>query len=130
MFEPQDHPNDFLYPGGPPVRPYDAAGWTPAYTMGIEFDRILDDFTGPFETIAYGELQKPVGQLKSVADKKVFTISVKENDAFIVINDLLKAGIAVMKNKISFIVPINAKSTSIIQSKTMFNHIILTNTKK
>src|SRR5690606_9715435 len=23
MFEPQDHPNDFQYPGGPPVRPYD-----------------------------------------------------------------------------------------------------------
>ena len=28
---------------------------------------------------------------------------VKENDAFIVINDLLKAGAAVMKNKNSFI---------------------------
>jgi hypothetical protein len=54
MFEPQDHPNDFLYPGGPPVRPYDAAGWTPAFTMGIQFDRLLDDFTGPFETLAYG----------------------------------------------------------------------------
>jgi len=24
MFEPQDHPNDFAYPGGPPNRPYDA----------------------------------------------------------------------------------------------------------
>jgi len=116
MFEPQDHPNDFLYPGGPPVRPYDAAGWTPAFTMGIEFDRILDDFTGPFETIAYGELQKPVGHLKSVEDKKAFTMSVKENDAFIVINDLLKTGTAVMKNKNSFIVPINEKSSSIIQN--------------
>ena len=65
MFEPQDHPNDFMYPGGPPVRPYDAAGWTPAFTMGIEFDRILDDFNGPFETIAYGAIQKPVGKLTS-----------------------------------------------------------------
>ncbi len=26
MFEPQDHPNDFLYEGGPPVPPYDNAG--------------------------------------------------------------------------------------------------------
>ena len=25
MFEPQDHPNDLAYPGGPPVAPYDAA---------------------------------------------------------------------------------------------------------
>src|SRR5690606_692633 len=29
MFEPQDHPNDFKYEGGPPTAPYDAAGWTP-----------------------------------------------------------------------------------------------------
>jgi hypothetical protein len=27
MMEPQDHPNDFAYPGGPPRRPYDNAGW-------------------------------------------------------------------------------------------------------
>ena len=26
MFEPQDHPNDFPYPGGPPTPPYDNAG--------------------------------------------------------------------------------------------------------
>ena len=26
MFEPQDHPNDFAYPGGPPTPPYDNAG--------------------------------------------------------------------------------------------------------
>jgi len=41
-------------------------------------------------------------------------MSVKENDAFIVINDLLKTGTAVMKNKNSFIVPINEKE--------QFNH--------
>jgi len=63
MFEPQDHPNDFQYPGGPPVRPYDAAGWTPAYTMGLQFDRILDDFNGPFENIAYGDVQSPKGNI-------------------------------------------------------------------
>jgi hypothetical protein len=57
LFEPQDHPNDFLYPGGPPVAPYDAAGWTLAYTMGVKFDRVLDAFDGPFERIPYGELQ-------------------------------------------------------------------------
>ncbi len=57
LFEPQDHPNDFSYPGGPPIAPYDAAGWTLAYTMGVTFDRIADPFDGPFQRIPYGELQ-------------------------------------------------------------------------
>ena len=51
MFEPQDHPHDFAYPGGPPIPPYDSAGWTLAYQMGVEFDRVLDAFDGPFERL-------------------------------------------------------------------------------
>ena len=58
-FEPQDHPNDFLYEGGPPVAPYDSAGWTVAYQMGVKFDRVLDSFDGPFERLPYGQLQNP-----------------------------------------------------------------------
>ena len=114
MFEPQDHPNDFLYPGGPPVRPYDAAGWTPAFTMGIQFDKILDDFTGPFEAIPYGTIQKATGKLVTANNKIAYGISVKENDAFIVVNDLLKKGIQVLKNKDQFIVGIAPESTPII----------------
>ena len=51
MFEPQDHPNDFQYPGGPPIPPYDNAGYTLAYQMGVAFDRVLDAFDGPFEPV-------------------------------------------------------------------------------
>src|SRR5687767_8098274 len=51
MFEPQDHPDDIPYPGGPPTPPYDNAGWTLAYQMGVVFDRILDPFTGPFQKL-------------------------------------------------------------------------------
>ena len=51
MFEPQDHPNDFAYPGRPAEPPYDNAGWTLAFQMGVQFDRILDGFDGPFEQI-------------------------------------------------------------------------------
>lgn len=42
MFEPQDHPNDFQYPGGPPIPPYDNAGYTLAYQMGVDFVRVLN----------------------------------------------------------------------------------------
>src|SRR5215471_5994888 len=48
MFEPQDHPRDDLYPGGPPIPPYDIAGWTLAMQMGVQYDRVLDGIDGPF----------------------------------------------------------------------------------
>ncbi len=38
MFEPQDHPRDDLFPGGPPIPPYDIAGWTLAMQMGVAYD--------------------------------------------------------------------------------------------
>jgi hypothetical protein len=104
MFDPQDHPNDFLYPGGPPVRPYDAAGWTPAYTMGVEFDRILNDFNGPFEAIPYGQLQnvKSTLLLTPGTANKFYAIQSNDNNSFIKINDLLKAGKTVYKNQQGF----------------------------
>ena len=42
MFEPQDHPDDIVAPGANPTPPYDAAGWTLAFQMGVAFDRLLD----------------------------------------------------------------------------------------
>ena len=104
MFDPQDHPNDFLYPGGPPVRPYDAAGWTPAYTMGVEFDRLLDDFNGPFEAIPYGQIQNPKSSIIVTPNSvnKFYAIKSYDNNSFILVNDLLKAGKSVYKNKLGF----------------------------
>ena len=98
MFEPQDHPNDFQYPGGPPVRPYDAAGWTPAFTMGIQFDRIMESFDGPFETIPYGQVQIAKGKIQESSTAVAYSFSSKDNASFILLNDLLKAGIAVTKD--------------------------------
>ena len=54
MFEPQDHPNDFPYPGGPPNRPYDTTGWTLAFQMGVHFDRYTEPVTGPFSGCGAG----------------------------------------------------------------------------
>lgn len=98
MFEPQDHPNDFQYPGGPPIRPYDAAGWTLAYQFGIEFDRLLDDFDGPFTAIPYGELQTSPG--KSVAKSPAgYLLDTRINHSFIAANKLLDEKIPVYRTK-------------------------------
>lgn len=96
MFEPQDHPNDFPYPGGPPTRPYDAAGWTLAYQMGVQFDRVLNAFDGPFQAIPYGELQSPVGKIDAAAPAG-YTLSSRVNNSFIAVNDLLSAGVQVFR---------------------------------
>jgi hypothetical protein len=96
MFEPQDHPNDFQYPGGPPVRPYDAAGWTLAYLMNVKFDRILDGFEGPFKKLPYGELLSPEGHINGSATAG-YLLSAKSNNSFIAVNDLLASGVDVFR---------------------------------
>jgi Zinc carboxypeptidase len=90
MFEPQDHPNDFRYPGGPPIPPYDSAGWTLALQMGIKFDRILDGFEGPFEKIA-GMAKAPAGTVDAAAAGSGWTLDHRVNDSVIAVNRLLKA---------------------------------------
>ena len=91
MFEPQDHPNDIPYPGGEPRPPYDAAGWTLAYQMGIAFDRILDGFNGPFQAVP-GVIKPPVGVFENAAGAAGFLLDHRVNDTFVAINRLLKAG--------------------------------------
>lgn len=101
MFEPQDHPNDFLYPGGPPIRPYDAAGWTLALQMGVEVDRMYEGFEGPFERIPYGEIQSPPA--RSLANGSGYLLDVRNNNSFMAVNDLLKSNVKVYRS----IVPVD-----------------------
>ena len=90
MFEPQDHPDDIPYPGGPPTRPYDNAGWTLAYQMGVKVDRILDAFDGTFEKLS--GLQKPAPGKVTTTATAGYTFSHAVNDSFTAINRLLAAG--------------------------------------
>jgi len=89
MLEPQDHPNDFQYPGGPPKPPYDITGYTLAFQMGVEFDRVLDGFEGPFQKID-GLLKPPAG--KVTPGTAGYLLSHRLNDAFTGTTRLLKAG--------------------------------------
>ena len=116
MFEPQDHPNDFQYPGGPPVRPYDSAGWTPAFTMGIQFDRILTDLQAPLETIPYGQIQLATSAFETA---NYYAFSSADNASFTLLNDLLKAGIEVTKTKDSFWVKHSTTASVILAKATV-----------
>jgi len=101
MFEPQDHPDDFAYPGATPTPPYDAAGWTLAFQMGVRFDRILDGIDGPFEAVS-GELAPPRARVLDIEGAVGFFLHIRTNDAFRAVNQLLAAGEEVRRLKESY----------------------------
>jgi hypothetical protein len=125
MFEPQDYPNDIRYPGGPPVAPYDNAGYTLAYQMGVRFDRILEGFDGPFVKLT-GPLAKPPVAV-ALGAGSAYLIDRRINDAFTAVNRLLaaKQPVQVLTEPLTasgvtwpagtWVVPSGAQSTAILQ---------------
>jgi hypothetical protein len=51
LLEAQHHPNRTNGPGGPPKRPYDMAGWTLPYQMGVRADVIKETFSADLEEV-------------------------------------------------------------------------------
>jgi hypothetical protein len=105
MFEPQDHPNVIPYPGAPPTPPYDNAGWTLAFQMGVQFDRVLEGFTGPFEKVTDWNIKPPATTMPPGGS--VF-IDRAANDAFIAVNRLLARGVKVGANDKGFVASADA----------------------
>ena len=125
MFEPQDHPNDLQYPGGPPIPPYDAAGWTLALQMGIKFDRLTDDISGPFIKLPAGVTEPFPAQTLPAGAKAGYLLTPAINNSFRIVNDLLAGGIEIFrvvkegKNKTNvrpgdFFVPASAEARRIL----------------
>jgi hypothetical protein len=105
MFEPQDHPNVIPYPGAPPTRPYDNAGWTLAYQMGVQFDRLLEPVKGPFEKVTDWNVKPPAATMP--AAPSVF-VDRRANDAFIAANRVLAKGGKVGANNLGFVLSADA----------------------
>jgi hypothetical protein len=91
MFEPQNYPDDLQYPGGPPIPPYDVTGYNLAYSMGFEYDRVLNAFDGPFEELS-DVVPPPSGLATQAPAGGGWLLSHEVNDAFIAVNRLLAAG--------------------------------------
>ena len=94
MFEPQDHPRDDLFPGGPPIPPYDIAGWTLAIQMGVQYDRMMDAFDGPLVKLTGLQDPQP-GAIVGPSSPVGWLISHRTNNSFILVNRLLKANAGV-----------------------------------
>ena len=113
MFEPQDHPHDLRYPGGPPVLPYDATGYTLALQMGVRFDRILDPFEAPLERVP-DLIAVPAGKIRGRGDAG-FVVDHAAINSFILSNRLLKAGQPVFWQKTE--VRLGARTLALAEAK-------------
>lgn len=112
MFEPQDYPNDFQYDGGPPIAPYDNAGYTLAYSMGVQFDRILEPVTAEMARVnglaTLPSLPFPVDTGAG------FNVDHRANNAFIAINNVLRAGGTAVRTPNGYYVPFSGDSSDIL----------------
>ena len=98
MFEPQDHPNDFAYPGGPPIPPNDSAGWTLAFrwvSCLIEFSTVSMDRSRRWRVLQSHQRPQDLPTLSSTsgsvpANATGFLVSHAFNDSFVLVNRLLK----------------------------------------
>ncbi|MGH7476285.1 MAG: M14 family metallopeptidase [Longimicrobiales bacterium] len=97
MFEPQDHPNDFRYPGGPPIPPYDASGWTLAYQMAVDFDRVLEGFDAPTRRIESWNATPPAGIVETRGGTDGWLLDGALNDAYNAALQLIAAGETVFR---------------------------------
>jgi hypothetical protein len=98
MTQPQKHPMRLQSPGGPPIRPYDIAGWTLTLQMGVT--------TVPMETRPttenFAALKKSDREIRLSAPKLlkaqnggVYLFPANRNVSFAAVNRLLAQGISV-----------------------------------
>ncbi|HZP47096.1 MAG TPA: M14 family zinc carboxypeptidase [Vicinamibacterales bacterium] len=79
LLTPQVYPDMRMYPGGPPKRPYDITGWTLNLQMGVAVDRVAERVAVPTAPVDVVPVPAP-------------TLDPHQNDSYLAINRLLKAG--------------------------------------
>lgn len=97
LLEKQDYPDQFRYPGGPPVPPYDLAGWTLPMQMGVQVDRIQNQFTAEAELIM-GSIDRKEGVEVGSGNYGV-AFSVNNNLSFKAINYFQQKGASISRMK-------------------------------
>lgn len=93
MFEAQDHPREFVSPGGPPVKPYDVTGYALALQMNVAFDAVRDGAPPHFDEVP-DLLAPPPGRVIGHGGAG-YLVGHASNAGFTLANRLLKAGVAV-----------------------------------
>ena len=93
LLEAQHYPDRRVYPGGPPEAPYDEAGWTLPFKMGLNVVALQHPLQARLEpvlslTASSGRVVGAQGSAPPIA----VAFSAESNATTIVVNRLLKAG--------------------------------------
>jgi hypothetical protein len=91
IMEAQKYPDIRAFPGGPPVPPYDVAGWTLPLQMGVKSVAIKSRFEGTLTPVTRAE-PPPAEVSAGGAKVGAFLIGHERNASLTAVNRLLKGG--------------------------------------
>jgi hypothetical protein len=97
LLERQQYPDVRQYPGGPPVPPYDNAGWTLPLQMGVKCDRIEHAFEVQSERLE----KAPYGSLSaaSTSSSAFVVLDCRMNASYSIAFSLLKNKVEMFRSK-------------------------------
>jgi len=92
LFEPQVYPDLRTSPGGPPIRPYDVAGWTLPMQMGVEVASMSQPVSATQRSTLHRIEQAayPVGGVQGTGSAYVLSRNV--NASYVTVNEILATG--------------------------------------
>jgi hypothetical protein len=93
LLEKQEYPVRRLTKGGPAERPYDVAGWTLPWQMGVRVDRIEQPFDPPLVSKVTAAAI-PAGQLWGERRAGYFLVDARGTTGTLALNRALDAGLA------------------------------------
>ena len=116
LFEIQQYPDLRQFPNGPPIRPYDVAGWTLPMQMGVETAVV----SKPLSESQRAGLKR-IEQVKLPASVvqgagPVYVLSHQANASFAAINDILSTGGQVSFSKTEITTPGGSEAGAILIS--------------
>lgn len=92
LFEPQHYPDLRTTPNGPPIRPYDVAGWTLPMQMGVEVAEVFKPVSAE-QRAGLQRIEKvtpPAGGVEGSG--ATYVIGHRANSGFQALNDILSKG--------------------------------------
>ena len=139
MLEKQDYPDLRLFPGGPPLPPYDVTGHTLWMLMGVTVDKIDQKFDADLELLS---AISPAPSAAPAKPKWAYVMGPESNAPFLALTSLQKANVPVFRAAAEFdnggqkfapgswIVPASPASAKIIEDIAKTTGVAVTGADK